>query len=264
MMPSEVRRLLVGVRKARESYKTWNPYWYIHLRARRICGTAGREKLEDSPAILRFKIDLFVMVAAVVTVPIASSGNTDLRKLSNGVSAEHARVDENVYDRVTPIYQSLKKICFLRYHPEEKGETHLPRIYLKDLSSGKEEYLGEGSQADISPEGDKVVFVRGKLSMPSESSAIETDDRTDPSRIIILNLRTNSVRHFATLSGFHNYNPLWSSDGRKIAFIVIGADAKRADIAVLNPSTGDWINISKDVNLGDNDLIFLDSWASDD
>jgi len=160
------------------------------------------------------------------------------------LSIPAARLSEKVTSEKVVMSSRIAKLCFVR------GD----RIYLLNLSTGKETKLIEGKRPDLSPAGDAVAYMSPELQGSNDSSQIK-----------LLDLRTKQTWNFSTLANLRAFGPRWSNDGTRIAFELINADATRLDIGLINPSTGDWQNITKSVNLGNPaEAVTLDSWVSGD
>ncbi len=124
-------------------------------------------------------------------------------------------------------------------------------VYLKDLASGKETKVVKGKEAEVSPDGSKLVIRSGNF-----------NDAADPSRLKLLDLTTNHIQEFPSLAGLDAYNAHWSHDGAKIAF-----EGPGSGFSVFNPATGAWKIVTRSETLQTTAYeapFRLSSWAPDD
>jgi Tol biopolymer transport system component len=139
----------------------------------------------------------------------------------------------------------LSKICFTR------GDF----IYLRDVVSGRETKLSIGQSPEMSPDGERVVFI-----------APETKGEAGSWRVKVLDLRTNRVEEFVQLSRLHAYNLRWSHSSKKIAFE--SADGGQGTMfGQFDPVTNEWKVITRSTDLrvnGSEGPFALSSWVPTD
>jgi Tol biopolymer transport system component len=162
---------------------------------------------------------------------------------------------------LTTLSRTIKKICFERYDLKEAKKVHGGWIYLKDLVSNKEIKLIEGSQADLSPSGEEIAFNGGApYDFPTKLADLTA---SQGARVQIVNVRTHEVLAPEGIAGLRTSHPMWSADGTKLAFILTSEN--RADVGVLDISSGKWRAISRNLDYGSaSEPIYLDSWVAGD
>jgi hypothetical protein len=127
-------------------------------------------------------------------------------------------------------------------------------IYLKDLRTGTETKLLEGSWPDLSPDGKAIVFMSGA-----------DTDATDKWRMRLLDLSSFQVREFKSLANRRVLSGGWSNDSTKIAFRMTDPEASRLDIVVLDPAKDELRNLTENLAPGYSEGgIDFDSWAPGD
>lgn len=112
-----------------------------------------------------------------------------------------------------------------------KDVSGVRKIFRKDLESGDESQLTHGDCDDVqpacSPDGETVLFVRGR----EPHSRLEPGDvfgmQVDPGDIWMLNLKTGREAKFLE----NAFNPCFSSDGQRVAFDASWAGPRRIWIA---------------------------------
>jgi dipeptidyl aminopeptidase/acylaminoacyl peptidase len=151
----------------------------------------------------------------------------------------HQPVNARYSDRV-------KTICFVRDH----------FIHLFELSTGRTKKLFAGEGCNISPGGDAIAV---------------TIDRDEPKKIgyptniKIVDLTTQDTKDLDFISISNKSNPQWSPDGSKLAFEL--AIDHQIHVVVLNSSTGEWQDVTRDLDFLDprgnvkTEGVSLDSWG---
>jgi Tol biopolymer transport system component len=189
------------------------------------------------------------------------------RKTSEGLVASSQKVPQLMSrgPKAEMESASIKKIIFLRQEYQGQKKVNRTWIYAADLASGKETKLVEGFAPDLSPIGDQVAFTGDKIGDRTLADP-GSQEAADSFCIKVLDLRTNEVRDFSSLNGLHSSHPLWSRSGNQIAFTLYPAGAKRPEIGVLDPLTGDWQCLTRNVDFikESSPTVFLDSWVADD
>jgi len=140
-----------------------------------------------------------------------------------------------------PIKESLKgKIIFVNGSPQE-GYF----IWMMDRNGSNVKKLVQGSNAAISPDGKKIAFTREGIDFLKKKSYCH---------IYLLDLPTGEVTQLTHFSIFER-SPLWSPDGRKIAFIATNESANPEEyICVINIDGSGYTRIEKG---------FEPSWSPD-
>jgi Tol biopolymer transport system component len=201
-----------------------------------------------------------VIAVAVVLVYVALTNGRPVDRSSQGDPKPAQSAQTPVQSLTSP---AISKICFLRHVWTNSKDRYW--IFLKDLNSGKEVKLIEGTSPSLSPTGETVVFMVGKSDEDPLADSVPVGGRIDHWRMKVRDLRRNEDLEFSTLANIRAFKPLWSSDGARIAFEFIDANTNKGGIGVLNLSTGTWQNIAKNMDLSSpsGSPIYLDSWISD-
>lgn len=123
-------------------------------------------------------------------------------------------------------------------------------VCLYDAQTKETRRIGKGFEPDISPAGDLIAFTADR------------DDSLKNRSIRLFSLKTNTGSEIQSLGELQSRSPRWSHDGTKLAFDVIIDD--RTHVAVLNPSTGEWDDITKGLVTNNRIGPHFNSWLPND
>jgi TolB protein len=229
---------------------------------------AESEILNIKPATIRHAFFVIAGSALVATgiIVVAQLASNELRRRNAADAAPAISASDSVNALAQTFSADSKTGVGGNAEVKTVSFSRDGSVYVRDLRTGQEKlalekrvfgFWSEGCEMrlnyyhSMSPNGEAIAY--------GYSSAAFAGDST----IKVRNLVSGVVREFPELQGTSSYKPVWSHDGKQIAFTI--SKGWISHVGILDVASGKWRDITTAPELEDQEMgVEFDSWMPDD